>query len=185
MRLLVRISIGVSSSGSFVLETEFYDVERVEILRGPQGTLYGRNATGGVLNAVTAKPEPGEFSAKIDLSYGEFNRQKATGHINIPLGENWAARFAGFYLKRDGYSDALLFDGTTQDVDGRDLHAIRASIGGDFNDKASFWALYEDYQEDRHTDPFHEAALHERYAALPVQSGVCALPAFDDWRSWL
>ena len=139
---------GVPSSGSKILETEFYDVERIEILRGPQGTLYGRNATAGVLNAVTAKPVFEEFSGNVELSYGEFNHQKATGHVNIPLGSNVAARIAGFYLSRDGYSDAKLFDGRTVDADGRDLYAIRGTLGAEITEKASFWTMFEYYEED-------------------------------------
>ena len=139
---------GVSSSGSTLLETEFYDVERIEILRGPQGTLYGRNATGGVVNAITAKPVLEEFNASAELTYGEFNNQKLTGHINVPLGERLAARVAGTYLKRDGYSDAILPDGSTQDVDGRDLWAIRGTLAGDITDKLSFWIMGERYEED-------------------------------------
>ncbi|MEL6825271.1 MAG: TonB-dependent receptor [Pseudomonadota bacterium] len=139
---------GVSSSGSTLLETEFYDVERIEILRGPQGTLYGRNATGGVVNAITAKPVLEEFNASAELTYGEFNNQKLTGHINVPMGERLAARVAGTYLKRDGYSDAILPDGSTQDVDGRDLWAIRGTLAGDITDKLSFWIMGEHYEED-------------------------------------
>ena len=139
---------GVSSSGSTLLETEFYDVERIEILRGPQGTLYGRNATGGVVNAITAKPVLEEFNASAELTYGEFNNQKLTGHINVPLGERLAARVAGTYLKRDGYSDAILPDGSTQDVAGRDLWAIRGTLAGDITDKLSFWIMGEHYEVD-------------------------------------
>ncbi|MEM9570259.1 MAG: TonB-dependent receptor [Pseudomonadota bacterium] len=139
---------GVSSSGSTLLETEFYDVERIEILRGPQGTLYGRNATGGVVNAITAKPVFEEFNASAELTYGEFNNQKLTGHINVPLGERFAARVAGTYLKRDGYSDAILPDGRTEDVDGRDLWAIRGTLAGEITDQLSFWVMGEHYEED-------------------------------------
>ena len=139
---------GVSSSGSTLLETEFYDVERIEILRGPQGTLYGRNATGGVVNAITSKPVLEEFNASLEGTYGEFNNQKLTGHVNVPLGENLAARVAGFYLSRDGYSDAILPDGSKEDVDGRDLWAVRGTIGGDLTDKLSFWVMGEHYEED-------------------------------------
>ncbi len=139
---------GVSSSGSTLLETEFYDVERIEILRGPQGTLYGRNATGGVVNAITSKPVLEEFNASLEGTYGEFNNQKLTGHVNVPLGEKLAARVAGFYLSRDGYSDAILPDGSKEDVDGRDLWAVRATLGGDITDKLSFWVMGEHYEED-------------------------------------
>ena len=139
---------GVPSSGSYILETELFDVERVEILRGPQGTLYGRNATGGVLNAVTAKPNFDEFSGKLEGSYGEYNSQKLTGHVNIPIGDDFGIRLAGFALKRDGFSDAILPDGSKQDVDGRDLSALRATIGGDFSESSRFWLMYETYDED-------------------------------------
>jgi outer membrane receptor protein involved in Fe transport len=139
---------GVSASGSTLLETEFYDVERIEILRGPQGTLYGRNATGGVVNAITAKPDLGEFNASVEATYGEFNNQKLSGHMNVPLGEDFGLRVAGFALKRDGYSTAILPDGSEQDVDGRDLWAVRGTFGGDITDKASFWIMGEHYEED-------------------------------------
>ncbi len=139
---------GVPSSGSYILETELFDVERVEILRGPQGTLYGRNATGGVLNAVTAKPNYDEFSANIEASYGDYNSQKLTGHVNIPIGDDFGIRLAGFTLKRDGFSDAILPDGSKEDVDGRDLSALRATIGGDFSEDSRFWLMYETYDED-------------------------------------
>jgi outer membrane receptor protein involved in Fe transport len=139
---------GVSSSGSTLLETEFYDVERIEILRGPQGTLYGRNATGGVVNAITAKPMLEEFSGNAELTYGEFNNLKLSGHVNIPLGERLAARVAGFKLERDGYSDAVLPGGLKQDVDGRDLWAIRGTLGGEVTEKLSFWVMGEHYEED-------------------------------------
>lgn len=139
---------GVSSSGSTLLETEFYDVERIEVLRGPQGTLYGRNATGGVVNAITAKPILEEFSASTESTFGEYDNRKFTGHINVPLGNDFAARFAGFYLKRDGYSTAILPDGSEENVDGRDLWSIRGTLGGELNDKASFWVMGEHYQED-------------------------------------
>jgi outer membrane receptor protein involved in Fe transport len=139
---------GVPSSGSYILETELFDVERVEILRGPQGTLYGRNATGGVLNAVTAKPNFDEYSGNLEASYGEYNSQKLTGHVNIPIGDDFGVRLAGFALKRDGFSDAILPDGSKQDVDGRDLSAFRATIGGDFSEDSRFWLMYETYEED-------------------------------------
>ncbi|MEO1324503.1 MAG: TonB-dependent receptor [Pseudomonadota bacterium] len=139
---------GVSASSSTLLETEFYDVERIEILRGPQGTLYGRNATGGVVNAITAKPVLEEFNAGVENTFGEFDHRKLTGHINVPLGERFAARFAGFYLERDGYSTAILPDGSEENVDGRDLWSVRGTFGGDITDNASFWVMAEHYEED-------------------------------------
>ncbi|MEZ5681740.1 MAG: TonB-dependent receptor [Erythrobacter sp.] len=111
--------------GTRLFETEYFDLERIEVLRGPQGTLYGRNATSGVVNVVTAKPELGSFSAAGEFEYGNYNSIKAKGMLNIPVGDTIAARVAGFYLNRDGYTTNL-FDGG--DIDDRDMYAIRGSL---------------------------------------------------------
>ncbi len=108
-----------------LFETEYFDLERVEILRGPQGTLFGRNATSGVVNVVSAKPDLSGFGAKAEFEYGNFNSIKGKGMINVPVGDTFGVRLAGFYLSRDGYTENL-FDGT--DIDGRDMYAVRASV---------------------------------------------------------
>ena len=103
--------------------TEFYDTERVEILRGPQGTLYGRNTTAGVVNVISRKPED-EFGGDIQVSLGNYNAVKGMGAINFPMGDNWAQRFAGFYSKRDGFVDNQF---TGNDIDDRDMYSLRSS----------------------------------------------------------
>ncbi|AMG73822.1 TonB-dependent receptor [Sphingopyxis granuli] len=108
-----------------IFETEYFDLERVEVLRGPQGTLFGRNATSGVVNFVTAKPKVGQFQASADGEYGNFDAWKVKGMVNIPLGDTLALRAAGFYLKRDGYTKNLFDDSR---IDGRDMYAVRGSI---------------------------------------------------------
>ncbi|MEP5566455.1 MAG: TonB-dependent receptor [Halioglobus sp.] len=114
---------GVYLNGGRIFETEFYDAERVEVLRGPQGTLYGRNTTAGVVNMITNKPTD-EFGGDITLELGNYNHIKAKGAINIPLGDQWAQRFAMFYNERDGYVDNE-FDG--DEIDGRDMWSLRSS----------------------------------------------------------
>ncbi len=95
-----------------LLETEFYDVERVEVLRGPQGTLYGRNANGGVLNVITAKPTH-EFAGSATVELGNYDSQKYKGFVNVPL-TDWAAlRLAGSVLKRGGFVKNTLTDRTS------------------------------------------------------------------------
>src|SRR3546814_8499432 len=59
--------------GTRLFETEYFDLERIEVLRGPQGTLFGRNATSGVVNVVTAKPKLSRFEAEAQFEYGNFN----------------------------------------------------------------------------------------------------------------
>src|SRR3546814_2121244 len=64
-------------------EQEFFDMERLEVLRGPQGTLYGRNATGGVINLITAKPKLGPFEGSIKGEVGNYNSRRLVGMLNI------------------------------------------------------------------------------------------------------
>ncbi len=111
--------------GTRLFETEYFDLERVEVLRGPQGTLFGRNATSGVVNVVTAKPELGAFRAAAELEYGNYNSVKARGMVNVPIGDALGLRVAGFYLNRDGYTENL-YDNS--DIDGRDMYAVRGSL---------------------------------------------------------
>jgi iron complex outermembrane recepter protein len=82
----------------------FYDVERVELLRGPQGTLYGRNSTAGALNIISKRPETDKLSGGADFSYGNYNAITARGHLNVPVVDNFAARASVFYTKQDGYA---------------------------------------------------------------------------------
>jgi len=116
-------SVFLSSTRLF--ETEFFDIERLEILRGPQGTLYGRNATGGVINVITAKADPSEVGGHVDVEYGNFSSVKLRGALNVPLIEDYlAARIAGTVIQRDGYTENIV---TGNDIDDRDIYAIRAS----------------------------------------------------------
>jgi iron complex outermembrane recepter protein len=107
----------------FRSQDEFFDLERVEVLRGPQGTLYGRNTTGGTINVITAKPKEG-FSGYLTAQYGSFNTKRAHGAINIG-DETVQLRLAGFYLNRNGYTKNI---GTGNDIDGRNQHSFRASL---------------------------------------------------------
>ena len=128
-----------------LFEAEFYDIERVEVLRGPQGTLYGRNATGGVFNLITAKPVLGEFQADAALTYGNHNTFKAKGMINVPLGDKAALRVAGSLLQRDGYVKNVV---TGNDIDDRDLSSFRATFAVEPTDNLRGWISYEHFEED-------------------------------------
>jgi len=92
---------GVYLGSSNLSLARMFDLERVEILKGPQGTLYGRNATGGSLNLITKEPEQ-EFSAALEAAYGTFNTGRAQGHVNLPVGRA-ALRLAFVASEGDGY----------------------------------------------------------------------------------
>ncbi len=128
-----------------LFEAEFFDLERVEVLRGPQGTLYGRNATGGVVNVITAKPVLEEFQANARLTYGNYNTFKGKGMINLPLGETAALRLAGSYLSRDGFADNTV---TGEDIDGRDLYGLRATFAWEPTDRLRTWVSIDHFEED-------------------------------------
>lgn len=116
---------GTPLLGTRLFETEFFDLSRIEVLRGPQGTLFGRNATSGVVNIVPARPDLNGFSTAGEIEYGNFNSIKAKGMINLSAGDKIGLRVAGFYLKRDGYTENL-YD--SSHIDGRDMYAIRGSL---------------------------------------------------------
>lgn len=78
-----------------------FDVERVEALKGPQGTLFGRNATGGLVNFVVNKPELGRFGGYLDGTYGRFDRTTLEGALNIPIGDMVALRASGFWNRHE------------------------------------------------------------------------------------
>ena len=91
----------------------FFDLERVEVLKGPQGTLYGRNATGGAINIIPAQPKLGELSGYATTSIANYETLTAEGAINLPMGDNGAMRVSVSGARHDGY----LRDGTNDQKD--------------------------------------------------------------------
>jgi iron complex outermembrane receptor protein len=129
-----------------LFEQEYFDVERVEVLRGPQGTLYGRNATSGVINVISAKPKLAEFEASVKAEVGSFNTRRVSGMINVPLVEDMlAVRVAGALTKRDGYD----FNTITQNpVNGRDLWSGRITVGFEPVESIRGNFIWERFTED-------------------------------------
>jgi iron complex outermembrane recepter protein len=107
-------------------EQEFYDVNQVEVLRGPQGTLYGRNATAGVVNVISAKPTD-QFEAMASADIGNYHNRRFEGMVNVPVvDDRLDLRVAAEWTKRDGYTINEL---TGENVDGRDLWSSRVTLG--------------------------------------------------------
>ena len=113
-----RVSVfqnGVSISRSRGSVIPFFDLERVEVLNGPQGTLFGRSAQIGAVHVITNKADY-EFDGQISAEVGNFDRKKFNGFVNIPLVEDvLAVRFAGYHESRDGFVD---------NTSGRDLNSV-------------------------------------------------------------
>jgi iron complex outermembrane recepter protein len=104
---------GVYVNQTFGTNGNFYDLARVEVLKGPQGTLYGRNTTGGAINLITSQPVIGKTSMDLDLEAGNYQLLHATGAINLPIGDTAAVRAAFNIVHRDGY----LSDGQNDDME--------------------------------------------------------------------
>ena len=138
--------------------TEFFDMERIEVLRGPQGTLFGRNATGGVINFVTRKPQMDSTGGFFDLEAGSYGHVRLKGAVNVPLSEQVAVRLSGFQLRRDGYVENVAYGqkdadgnpvpGIDDDVDGRDILALRATVAWQPTDRLRAWFLYSMFEEN-------------------------------------
>jgi iron complex outermembrane recepter protein len=100
-------AVAVNTDGFYVnrpygLDATFYDIDRIEVLRGPQGTLNGRNAIGGAINIVTAQPTK-DFAAYTSISYGNYNALSTQGMVNLPLSDTVQLRAAFLTVSHDGY----------------------------------------------------------------------------------
>jgi outer membrane receptor protein involved in Fe transport len=126
-------------------EQEFFDVAQVEVLRGPQGTLYGRNATAGVVNLISAKPTD-QFEAMGSADIGNYQNRRFEGMVNLPLVDDRVdLRVAGEWTKRKGYS----FNETTnKSIDGRDLWSTRVTLGLRPVEHMQAYLVWEHFQED-------------------------------------
>jgi iron complex outermembrane receptor protein len=119
---------GIYIANSDVLTGSFFDLERVEVLRGPQGTLYGRNTTAGVVNVISARPKD-KFEASADASYGNFNTVITNGMVNVPIGGGLAIRAAVNYDRHDSYVKEGV-PGTVRVNPQRTFLSGRLSLGG-------------------------------------------------------
>jgi len=116
---------GVYVASPFALQTDFLDLERIEVLRGPQGTLFGQNSTGGGINVVTAAPDFDEMSGTADISMGQYSALRARASVNLPISENLAARVSLLRNKHDGYTVNV---SNGQDLDDADSISARLKV---------------------------------------------------------
>jgi iron complex outermembrane receptor protein len=106
------------STDSGLMTMNVVEVERVEVLRGPQGTLFGKNSTGGAIQYVTKLPGQ-ELGAKIELTTGEYDRRDVVASVDVPLADNLFAKFTGAQLYRDGFITSRTTGRKFGDIDDR------------------------------------------------------------------
>lgn len=130
---------GVYNGRTEAVASGAYDIERIEVLRGPQGTLYGRNASGGSVNVITRNPVAGEQSAYLRVQAGNYSLARFEGGVNVPLGDHAALRVAGLRETRDGYVD----DGSSD----ADTKSMRVKLLLEPSEGLSILAKYDYYRE--------------------------------------
>jgi iron complex outermembrane receptor protein len=128
---------GVYRSRSGVGLNELGEIERVEVLRGPQGTLFGRNASAGLIHVITRRPEF-QFGGNVELNYGNFDYMRAAGRITGPITQSLAASLDAVYVRRDGFYHVVNpTGGTESDVNDRNRVFARAQLLFEPNDGLS------------------------------------------------
>lgn len=136
---------GIWSGRTGGVMTAMYDVERAEVVKGPQGTLFGRNSIAGAVSVITAKPE-NAFGASAELTLADYDHIEAQAMVNVPLNDQWAMRAAGYVLDNKGFLENL------QGGDDLGFHQVSAGrvslkrTGDNFD--ATFIAAYEDREQD-------------------------------------
>ncbi len=132
----------------------YYDVERIEVNRGPQGTLFGQNATGGSINVITKKPDLSDFATDLEGTYGNFNDEEFRGMVNIPIiSDQLGVRMAGFWEKRDGditnvYPSLFPGSGLPNKLDSRDDWSVRGSARWEPSDSTTVDLMFSHSHEN-------------------------------------
>lgn len=193
-------SSAVEPSVSFVVDgvvmsrqgqafTDLIDIERVEVLRGPQSTLFGKNASAGVINIITKRPSD-EFEFEAETVIAEDNEYEAKGSVSGPLSDVAGARLTAYYKDREGHIDNL-FDG--RDLNGSSSYGFRGQFEWDITDSINLLLIgdvresYDDCCQYQPRD-FSTAVFNTAVAPVVPSSGNRQVnvnaPVFNDTTSW-
>jgi iron complex outermembrane receptor protein len=185
-------SVAVNQDGVYLARTQmgltqFLDVDRVEILRGPQGTLYGRNATGGAINLISRKPAD-EVEGYASAIAGNFGRYEFQGAVSAPLSDVVKTRLAARFLEDDGFTKDLDPRGADE-IDDQNMFAMRGTVEFDVNDDVTFTVVadWSDFtSHNRSVVPRDNLGLAETLGALPtggIDETRNNLPTKYDWET--
>lgn len=148
-------NVYISRSVGGVLD--LLDLERVEVLRGPQGTLFGRNTIGGAISLTSIKPDTDAFHGYLEATVGNYNRRNIKGKVNVPINDSLAASFTGSIKNRDGY----VKNSAGPDLGDEDSQAFRVALRWQPMESLSFDLSYDYTREDEAPAPWVLAAVDE------------------------
>ena len=137
---------GIFVASPFSLQTDFVDVERIEVLRGPQGTLFGQNSTGGAINVISKKPSSDDFYAKTDITIGDYDLMKIGAALNFPISDKLSTKLTISSIERDGFTENLV---TGQDLDDASSISIRSDWIYEISDTSSLRIFGQYFDSDR------------------------------------
>jgi iron complex outermembrane receptor protein len=136
---------GVYLASAAAQLNRLFDIERIEVLKGPQGTLYGRNATGGALNVISRRPG-NEFAADVSLGYGTYSTMSFDGGVTVPFGDDWSMRLAASATDGDGQFTNVI---NNRKIGNEDFQGGRFSLAGKLGSvEADFFAQYSRDKDD-------------------------------------
>jgi iron complex outermembrane receptor protein len=143
---------GIFIASPVALSSDFLDVDHIEVLRGPQGTVFGQNSVGGTINVITVLPKFDEYSGYVDASGGSYNLDHVTAALNIPLSPVFAIRIAADMLKQSAYAKETQVPGTNGDypVGDKNNEHVRVSALFQPNDALSVLGTLEYSQAHQH-----------------------------------
>ena len=137
---------GIFIASPFSLQSDFVDVERIEVARGPQGTLFGQNATGGAINVISKVPSTSEFYTKASLTIGDYSLKKASTTTNFPISDTVATKFSLSTIERDGFTENLV---NGQDLDDASNISIRSDWVFNLSESSSLRVFGQFFDVDR------------------------------------
>jgi iron complex outermembrane receptor protein len=136
---------GIFVASKFSLRTDFIDIERVEVLRGPQGTLFGQNSTGGTINVISKLPTSDGFEGRADLTVGNYGLVKSRGSFNFPISDTVSTRNSFVITERDGFSDNVI---NGQDLDDASHISLRSDWLIETGDSSSLRLFFQYFDAD-------------------------------------
>ncbi|MCE7798045.1 TonB-dependent receptor [Sphingobium sufflavum] len=148
------------------------DLERIEVLKGPQGTQFGKNASSGVINITTQKPKLGELHGNIFGSYASLNERDIHGAVNVPLGEKAALNIYAFDRAYDGFIRNVT---RNEDWGGQHFYGTRAKLLFEASDNLSLYVI-GDYSRQKQKGPGQTWTLNKLSAAQTAPGGIVGVP---------